>query len=148
MTTREASGGVAERQRPLALGSEAPRPTARVWVVLTLGLLTLGASAILIRLAGVDGEVDFRTLVFWRLVFTVGLLLPIGLGREARADFGRMSGRDVGLIAGAGVLLAIHFLGWFSSLAYTSVASATVLVTMSPIFIAVLGVLFLRERPG
>lgn len=126
----------------------APRATIRVWIVLSLGLFTLGASAILIRLAGVESAVDFRVLIFWRLVFTVGLLLPVGLGSTARSDMRRFTRRDTLLIGGGGVLLAIHFLGWFSSLAYTSVASATVLVTMSPIFIAVLGVVFLRERPS
>ncbi|MEM1054132.1 MAG: DMT family transporter [Bacteroidota bacterium] len=121
---------------------------ARVWVVLWVGLATLGASAILIRLAGVEETTDFRTLVVWRLIFTVALLAPIGLGREARSDFRTLDRRDVGLLVTAGGLLAFHFLGWFASLAFTSVASATVLVTMSPLFIALLGVVLLKERPG
>ena len=120
--------------------------SARVWVVLGLGLVTLGASAILIRLVGVDGGADFRALVVWRLAFTVLLLTPVGLRYESRAELARLPGRDRMLLVAAGVLLGLHFLGWFASLAHTSVASATVLVTMSPIFIAVLGALVLRER--
>ena len=138
--------------RPAAPEAAAPPHEAsgaplRVWLVLAAGLATLGASAILIRLAGVNGATDPRTLVLWRLVFTVGILLPVGLRAEARASLGAASRRDLALVAAAGVLLGLHFQGWFASLAFTSVASATVLVTMSPLFIAVLGVAFLRERP-
>ncbi len=127
---------------------EASGATPRVWLILSAGLATLGASAILIRYAGVDGGVDFRVLVFWRLVFSVVLLLPVGLGRTARADYARLNSRDMLLVGTAGALLGLHFLGWFASLAYTAVASATVLVTMSPLFIAILGTLFFREKLG
>ncbi|WP_094546788.1 DMT family transporter [Rubricoccus marinus] len=140
-----AQPGAAPEAQASATASGVP---LRVWAVLSVGLATLGASAILIRLAGVDSGLDFRVLVFWRLTFTVALLLPVGLGRDARADYARVTGRDVALVGAAGVLLGIHFLGWFASLAHTSVASATVLVTMSPLFIAILGTLFFRERPG
>ncbi|MEM6325776.1 MAG: DMT family transporter [Bacteroidota bacterium] len=123
------------------------RVPGRVWAVLVVGLTVLGASAILIRLAGVEGETDFRALVVWRLLFTVAILAPVGLRRGPREEIAALGRRDLALVAAAGALLAFHFLGWFSSLAFTSVASATVLVTMSPIFIAILGAVFLRESP-
>ena len=136
--------GAPEAAAPEASGGRVP---LGVWLILAAGLATLGASAILIRLAGVEGAADPRVLVLWRLAFTCAILLPVGLRGAARAELARRPRRDLALVAAAGVLLGLHFQGWFASLAFTSVASATVLVTMGPLFIAVLGVAFLRERP-
>src|SRR5699024_11814639 len=50
----------------------------------------------------------------------------------------------------AGIFLAVHFILWFESLNYTSVASSVVLVTLLPIF-AFLGTFFFfheRFSPG
>lgn len=46
----------------------------------------------------------------------------------------------------AGVFLGAHFTIWIQSLYYTSVASASMLVSSSPIFLALLGYFLLRER--
>jgi Permeases of the drug/metabolite transporter (DMT) superfamily len=58
----------------------------------------------------------------------------------------QLTRRDVGLILGAGVLLGLHFIAWIESLYHTTVASASVLVTMSPILLAILGYAVLGER--
>jgi drug/metabolite transporter (DMT)-like permease len=73
------------------------------------------------------------------------LLAPVA-GWRIRSDVRAFSWRDVALILGAGVLLGIHFLAWIESLYHTTVASASVLVTTSPIFLVVLGFLVLKER--
>jgi drug/metabolite transporter (DMT)-like permease len=57
-----------------------------------------------------------------------------------------LSLREWGLIAGAGGFLGLHFIAWIGSLSHTTVASASVLVTTSPIILAVLGFLLLNER--
>ena len=56
------------------------------------------------------------------------------------------SWRDTTLITAAGILLGVHFIAWIESLYHTTVASASVLVTTSPIFLVVLGFLLLDER--
>src|SRR5699024_9616031 len=50
----------------------------------------------------------------------------------------------------AGIFLAAHFILWFESLNYTSVASSVVLVTLQPIFAFLGTYLFFKERfsPG
>ena len=45
----------------------------------------------------------------------------------------------------AGVCLAIHFAAWIGSLAYTSVAASTTLVTATPIWVSLLGWVLFRE---
>ncbi|MHA1400251.1 MAG: DMT family transporter [Candidatus Heimdallarchaeaceae archaeon] len=46
----------------------------------------------------------------------------------------------------AGLLLAMHFATWFLSLKYVSVAISTTLVDTVPIFMAVFGFIFFREK--
>jgi drug/metabolite transporter (DMT)-like permease len=63
-----------------------------------------------------------------------------------RQDLRRIPRGDLGLVALSGVCLAIHFATWISSLAYTSVASSVVLVSIAPLFVALLSPLLLHER--
>lgn len=46
----------------------------------------------------------------------------------------------------AGIFLAFHFILWFESLRYTSVASSTVLVTLQPLFAIVGTYFFFKEK--
>lgn len=116
---------------------------AAVWVALALGLATLGASPILIRLAG---DVPALALAAWRTLFVTALLGPAA-ALQARTEIAALGRRDLALIGVAGVFLGLHFMAWIASVQLTSVASASVLVTLSPVFIAILGTLFLGERP-
>ncbi len=120
------------------------RAPAWVWVLVTAGLLILGASAILIRLAG---DAPALALAAWRTV-AVSLVLGPWMLTSARSEIARFTARDWAMALGAGVLLGLHFMTWIVSVQLTSVASASVLVTMSPLFIAVLSGVFLNERPS
>jgi drug/metabolite transporter (DMT)-like permease len=64
------------------------------------------------------------------------------IGPEVR----RMSRRELALIAGSGVFLGLHFIAWIESLYLTSVASATVILATTPLFVALIGFLVLGER--
>lgn len=66
--------------------------------------------------------------------------------RRGWTDVVSLSGRERLLIVVAGVLLAGHFITWIESLYLTSVASASVLVAMSPIVLAALGFVLLGEK--
>jgi drug/metabolite transporter (DMT)-like permease len=57
-----------------------------------------------------------------------------------------MSWREAGRIGLAGVLLGVHFYLYFESLYHTTVASTTSFVALSPIFMAAIGFVVLRER--
>ncbi len=113
-----------------------------VYPLLIAGLSSFAFSPILIRLAT---DVPALSLAVWRTLFSVAMLAPFAL-RSIGPEVRQFTARDVRLIVVAGVLLAFHFVSWISSLYHTSVASASVLVSLSPIFLAILGFLFLRER--
>jgi drug/metabolite transporter (DMT)-like permease len=82
-----------------------------------------------------------------RLAIAAAVLAPFAWKR-VRVDVPRLSPNDRTLLFACGVVLALHFATWISSLAYTSVASSAVLVTTNPVWVGILSWLVLRERPG
>lgn len=113
-----------------------------VYVALAFGVLSFAFSPILVRFAD---EGPGLAIAVWRTGFSVLLLAPAALSRIG-PEVRRFSGREVGYIVGAGVFLGLHFILWIESLYHTSVASASVLVTTSPLFLAGMGYFFLGER--
>lgn len=118
------------------------RRPPRLFVVLALGVLSFAFAPILVRLAG---DVPGLAIAVWRTVTAAVLLLPVA-GIRIGPEVWSFTRKDVGLILGAGVFLGLHFIAWIESLFHTTVASASVLVTTSPIILAVLGYLILGER--
>ncbi len=57
-----------------------------------------------------------------------------------------MGRADIRLAVFSGIFLVIHFATWITSLAYTSVASSVILVTTSPLWVALLSPLVLKEK--
>ena len=117
---------------------------ASVWAMVGVGLLAFGSSPVLIRLAG---DAPALALAAWRTSVVALALAPLALTRS-RGELSALTRRDVMLVLSAGVLLGLHFMGWIVSVQLTSIASAAVLVTTSPVFIAILGAVFLSERPS
>jgi drug/metabolite transporter (DMT)-like permease len=108
--------------------------------VLTGGVLAISCAAILIRLA----EAAPPVIAFYRMAFSALLLGPAAWLEMRRSS---LTKRQVGLMAVAGVFLALHFLLWMTSLEYTSVTSSVVLVTTQPLFVCILSALILKETP-
>ena len=114
----------------------------RIYVVLTLGVISFAFAPILVRWAG---GVPGIAIAVWRTVTAAVVLLPAAAFRIG-PDVRRFTQRDVTLILVAGVFLGLHFIAWIESLSHTTVASASVLVTTSPLILAVLGYVVLSER--
>ena len=124
--------------------SRSPRSTV-LYVAIGLGVVSFAFSPILVRWAEAAGGTSGLAVAFWRTGLASLLLAPVAVPR-VRKDWQALAGRDALLTAVAGVLLGLHFVCWIESLYYTSVASSTVLVTTSPIILAVLGFVLLGER--
>ena len=116
--------------------------SAFVYGLLGAAVVSLALSPILVRLAG---SVPGVAIAVWRTGIAASLLVPVAL-RKASQEMRQFSWRDIGLITASGVLLGLHFIAWIESLFYTSVASASVLVTTSPVFLVILGYVFLGEH--
>jgi drug/metabolite transporter (DMT)-like permease len=110
--------------------------------VLFVGILATSVSAILIRLAQV--ETPSLVIAAWRLLLASLLLLPPCL-LWRRAELARLDRADWRLALLAGLMLGLHFASWVTSLAFTSVASSTVLVTTTPLWVGLASPFFLQE---
>ena len=117
-------------------------PKSKVIGALAAGLVAFGFAPILVRTAP---DTSPLVLASYRTVFAVLMLLPYWLYKKSKADPFTLI-RERALMALAGLCLGLHFICWISSLYYTSVASASVLVTIHPvIMIAVERGLFKRH---
>ncbi len=125
---------------PRAAGGPVP---AWVKALVAAGLVCFGISSPLVRLAG---DTPALAIAAWRCLMVTALLAPAALVRE-RATFAAMPAREWALVLAAGVALGVHFIAWIVSVQLTTVAAASVLVTTTPLWIAVLGVVTVRERP-
>jgi drug/metabolite transporter (DMT)-like permease len=92
---------------------------------LGLGIIGIGTSGPLIALS----TMPILTLIFWRNLGGSLATLPFAL-RHSRDRVG------VKWALIAGVLLALHFVGFFLAMRWTTVAAGTALVALQPIFAA------------
>jgi drug/metabolite transporter (DMT)-like permease len=114
----------------------------RAWLALGIGLTAISTSVLFIRWAT---EAPGETVAVWRTVFGALLLVPAA-ATKARQEIQEMSGREWALIVGSGLFLGLHFVTWINALYFTSVASASALVALSPLFLAILGFVLFGER--
>jgi drug/metabolite transporter (DMT)-like permease len=108
---------------------------------IAVGIVAISTSPILVRVA----HVPALPLAFWRCLAGALLLAPFALRGGLRT---RPSLRDAGWLALSGCCLALHFSLWNASLARTTIASSTVLVACSPLFVGALAGPFLGEPPS
>ena len=119
------------------------RSTFFLYGSLGLGVLFLSTSAIFVKLA----EAPSGIIAFYRLLFTLLILIPALLLREKeRVQLIHLTARQIKLAVISGALLAVHWVMWFESLRYTSVASSTVLVSLQPLFSILYGAVLFHER--
>ena len=108
-----------------------------VWM--TMSALLFAAQTAIVRYLSKD--LHFLEISLFRALFGVVAMLPWLL----RAGIGVMQTRNTGLYAARGVLSTVAMYGWFGSLALIPIADATAISFTFPLFIALFGVLFLRE---
>ncbi|ARJ38196.1 EamA/RhaT family transporter [Sporosarcina sp. P21c] len=116
------------------------KPSIHPYIPIAIGVLTVGLSAIFVKLATADAGV----IAFYRMFFSAVIMLPLFL-LSYRSELKSLTKRDWLFTASSGIFLAVHFILWFESLNYTSVASSTVLVTLQPIFALAGTALFFKE---
>jgi drug/metabolite transporter (DMT)-like permease len=73
------------------------------------------------------------------------ILAPIAY-QKARNELCSLSRRQWLLLALSGLLLCLHFASWISSIAMTSITSSVVLVTTTPLWVAIMAPALLKER--
>ena len=118
-------------------------PLLKVALLLTAGLLTFAFAPILVRYAT---DVEALTLAALRTLFAVLILLPFWFPKRVSLKQLKTNGATPLLMMAAGVSLGLHFTFWIASLHYTSVASASVLVTIHPVMLIVAESLIFKKN--
>ena len=99
-------------------------------------MVAISTSPILVRVAALPA----LALAFWRCLAGAVLLAPFALRGRVEA----LERREVLRLVAAGMFLAVHFALWNASLALTTVAASTTLVSCAPLFVG-LGARFVGE---
>lgn len=118
-------------------------PITKVVTLLVVGLLTFGFAPILVRFAT---DVEPLALAAMRTGFSALILLPFWLPKRMPLYELKAVGISNYLLIAAGVSLGLHFTLWIASLHYTSVASASVLVTIHPVMLIVAESLLFKTK--
>lgn len=117
------------------------KPTIHPYIPILIGVISVAMSAIFVKMTTADAGVT----AFYRMLFSILLMTPIFL-YSYLPEIKKLNRRDWTFSAIAGIFLAFHFILWFESLNYTSVASSTVLVTLQPLFAFAGTYFFFKER--
>lgn len=112
-------------------------------IATTAGILFVSTASIFIRFA--QAEASSIVIAASRLVIASLVLIPIAVIKY-RNQMWNLSRRDAVKALLSGLFLALHFASWISSLEFTSVASSVVLVTTTPLWVAIFSPLVLKEH--
>ena len=100
-------------------------------IVLPLGLLAVSTASIFVRMVP---DLPAVTIAFWRMAIASAILWGI-TGYKQQTGLSPVNRNRVIV---AGIFLGLHFACFFGALKHTSIANATVLSTMAPVFTAII----------
>lgn len=118
--------------------AQTSRPEWAAWLLLGLGVISASLAAILIRYAS---GAEPLAISFWRCAVGAVVLLPFARWRTRGLH---RSNLKYSVMAGA--FLALHFATWITSVTLTSVAASVLLVSTTPVFVALASWWLSRER--
>ncbi|MFS2155138.1 DMT family transporter [Rhizobium sp. Rhizsp42] len=106
---------------------------------LILGGAAIGGSPIFVRLS----EVGPMATGFWRVALAFFPIYIFSLIKGGATGPKPETWMDRGLLILPGVILAVDLITWHLSITITSVANATLLANLAPVFVTIIGVLFM-----
>lgn len=108
------------------------------YLILAIGIICIGFSAIFVKLANVAGPVS----AFYRMLIAGVGVLPIWLIKSKK----QISSRDILLVAAGGLFFSLDLALWNSSLLLTSAATSTLLANNAPIWVGLASLIIFREK--
>ncbi len=122
-----------------------PSNNAGTWyAILGLGVFAASWSGTMVKIAQ-EENVPAIIIAAFRNYVACAVLLPFFLSGSWR-EIVRLDRREKSFILLSGIILAFHFAMWILALERTSVASATIFVTTTPIFVVLGSHYLLREK--
>lgn len=123
---------------PLTVASISARPLQRAYLLLGIGILCIGLSAIWVKWANVPGVVS----AFYRVFIAALVLTPWWLASRRRLP----ERRALALTGLGGVFFGLDLVLWNTALLITSAAQATLLANNAPLWVGLGALLIFRER--
>lgn len=112
-------------------------------ISLIISVISASFAAILI----VSCNAPSLSIALYRLLFTALILLPfLFFSKKVRNELLIIPLKTIIVMSGIGIILALHFAFWITSLKFTSVASSVILVTSHPILVAPLAHFLFKEK--
>ncbi|SDZ24673.1 Permease of the drug/metabolite transporter (DMT) superfamily [Bacillus sp. 166amftsu] len=121
-------------------GKTALKQEKSIALPLAVSIIAISFAAVFVKMSSAPSSI----LSMYRLWIIVILMLPIVW--KKREEFRRIQARDWCFLIGSGFFLALHFLLWFASLKFTTVASSTIILALQPIVSLVGGFFLFKER--
>ncbi len=111
----------------------------KYWIF--VGTLFTSLSSIIIRFS----EAPALVMAAYRMLFT-SIMVSVPVYIKSREEFKYVSKRHLLLSIISGLFLAFHYAFWMQSIQMTTIANSTVLVSSSPIYVALFNYFVLKEK--
>lgn len=112
--------------------------------VLIVGAIGIGLAAPFVKLSGMEPT----AVAFWRMALAIpAALIWAGVDRTPRKPSTPPGWRKYAYLALPGILFAGDLAFWHSGIKITTVANATFLANLQPVFVVLASWLIFRERP-
>lgn len=111
-------------------------------LALLISIFAVSTASILIRWT----DAPPLAIASYRMVISVLLLLPLFLRNNGLYKLKNQGNKNILTLIIVGVILAIHFASWITSLSLTTVASSVIFVHIDPIFVAIISHFFLGDK--
>jgi drug/metabolite transporter (DMT)-like permease len=122
------------------LETDQPQSPWRAYLALAIGALTLGFSAIFVRLADAPGAVS----AFYRMSIAT-LILAWPFLRAVKTK-GRISRKGARLAVWAGIFFAADLAAWMTGVVLSGATNPTLLANTAPLWVGLGAMLFFREK--
>lgn len=112
-------------------------------LVLVLSILAVSTASIMIKFA--QAEADSLVIAFYRMAVASLIYLVVAF-TFFRQELFRLQRKTIVLCVLSGFFLALHFATWITSLEFTTVTSSAVLVSTTPLWVALASIVLFHEK--
>jgi len=118
------------------------KPRIHPYLALSISIVAVSTASILIRMSSAGP----LAIAAFRLIFATAILAPFFIRSDGIQTLRSVGSRGIAVLIIVGVVLALHFATWITSLSLTSVANSVIFVHADPIFVAIVSHFLLKER--
>jgi drug/metabolite transporter (DMT)-like permease len=118
------------------------RPRLQPNLALLISILAVSTASILIRWT----DAPPLAIASYRMTISVVMLAPFFMKNKGIEKLREQGTKQLIRLFAVGIILAVHFASWITSLSLTTVASSVIFVHIDPIFVAIISHFLLGDR--